>query len=343
MYVDNAATTYVRPEVKEEIFETMERYWGNPSSMHEMGYQAKEKMEKCRKNIAERFNCYPDEIIFTSGACESNSLALNQKGYTTTPIEHKSILGANRVLVDSFGFAQIPNHIETECLSIQAANSEIGTIQDIESWSKAFKDKIFHTDATQYLPYFPIDLQKEWKYVDMFSMSGQKIHAPKGIGFLYCKRGTPIVPLIHGAQENGMRGGTENLPYIAGLAKAIELLDYDNSKLNEKRCTLIKELLKTEKEVKINGSMEHRLPNNISVSFKGYDSKQMLAILNELGVYASAGSACNAGNTEVSPVLKAIGLEDAYSRGTIRLTISNDTNINELSHFFKLMFTIIKS
>lgn len=339
MYLDNAATTWVYPEVVEIIKETMEQIWGNPSSMHDLGFEAKRKLDFYRKGIAEKFNCYPDEIIFTSGACEANTLAFNGKTTTTTTIEHKSVLGQNRLLVDRLGFVQAPREkIETEMVSIQAANSEIGTIQNIEFWSKAFKDKIFHTDATQYVPYFPIDLQGDWKEVDMFSMSGQKLHAPKGIGLLYCKRGTPLKPLIAGAQEQGRRGGTENLPYIAGLWKAIDLLDYDNSELENKRNELLRGILRLRKDVMVNGSILHRIPNNLSISFKGYESREMLGVLNEYGLYCSAGSACNAGETEISSVLKAIKLPTEYAKGTLRFTISKDINVNEIINILNKMF-----
>jgi cysteine desulfurase len=328
MYLDNAATTEVFPEVIEIITETMRKTWGNPSSMHNLGFEAKKKLDFYRKSIAEKFNCFPDEIIFTSGACESNSLALNGKTITTTSIEHKSVVGQIRLPVDHLGFVLLPKQkIETDTVSIQAANSEIGTIQDIESLSKIFKDKIFHTDATQYLPYYPIDCQKEWRNVDMFSMSGQKIHGPKGIGFLYCKRGTPLKPLIHGAQEQGRRGGTENLPYIAGLWKAIEMLDYNNEVLIRKRNLLLGGIKEFGLNFVVNGSIYHRLPNNLNVAFKGIDSRELLGVLNEFGIYCSTGSACNSGSKEISNVIQAIGLDKEYINGVLRFSLSTNTDV----------------
>ena len=258
-YLDNAATTCVADEVIQSIFETMENTWGNPSSLHQKGIEAHAVVEKARKTIADYINCKPSEIIFTSGACEANSLAI--LGYlrshyyedivtVQTKIEHKSI--------DSLRFSYEYNHhgghlsgewaevnvnglVDVVFLysllsditfdgflpfvSIQAANSEIGSVQDIAKIGKTVHDfgGIFHCDATQLFPYQRIDVKKLG--IDMMSMSGQKIHAPKGIGFLYVKEGIELEPLIYGSQELQRRAGTENIPYIVGLAKAIELLD----------------------------------------------------------------------------------------------------------------------
>lgn len=254
-YLDNAATTFVVEEVIQSIFETMENTWGNPSSLHQKGIEAHAVVEKARKTIADYINCKPSEIIFTSGACEANSLAMAgwEKCHCgfglISSIEHKSLISAWKYVygevdrhiipVDNNGFVDLDRldelcheivDIENEggfdlFVSIQAANSEIGTCQKIQQISKIVHkyNGIFHCDATQLFPYQRIDVKKLG--IDMMSMSGQKIHAPKGIGFLYVKEGIELEPLIYGSQENNMRGGTSNVPYIVGLAKAIELLD----------------------------------------------------------------------------------------------------------------------
>lgn len=380
-YLDNAATTCVTEEVIQSIFETMENTWGNPSSLHQKGIEAHAVVEKARKTIADYINCKPSEIIFTSGACEANSLAIrgwhrkNVGSIFTSTIEHKSIISMPdidyKINVDKNGFLNINEFDSTisdaiDCannlvaqfslymdidfsykfiLSVQAANSEIGTIQDIKKIAEYTHrhNGIFHCDATQLFPYQRIDVKKLG--IDMMSMSGQKIHAPKGIGFLYVKEGIELEPLIYGSQEKSLRGGTSNVPYIVGLAKAIELLDkkFKHQTLEQPDIYFVRNYMQNLlcEEIDdwiINGAdVEHRLPNNINISFKGVESESLLLILNQHNIYVSAGSACNSGDSSPSYVLQAIKVPEDYIRGTIRITLPDDFTFDEADYVVGLI------
>ncbi len=361
IYFDNAATTKVHPEVIKTITDTMTNIWGNPSSLHYIGQQAKHILDNARKLIAKHINCNPNDIIFTSGACESNSLSicgfLNKHPNSvliTTPIEHKSIqaLCENNdydikyVKVDNNGRVD-SEHLEQLCsetylhgyshilVSIQSANSEIGTIQDIKSISSITHkyNGVFHTDATQLFPYQKINVKELG--IDMLSMSGQKINAPKGIGFLYVKNGIDLKPLIYGSQMEFRRGGTENIPYIAGLAKAIELLQYENTYVQSMRDYLLNKFEGSGSDYIVNGDLENRLPNNINISFKGIEAESLLLLLDMNGICVSSGSACDSKSIQASSVLKAIGIPDDYIHGTIRITLSNENTFDELNYVFE--------
>ena len=360
IYLDNAATTKVLPEVKQAVMSTIDIY-GNPSSQHNLGKQASNILEKCRKEVLEYLGESRGDIVFTSSGSEANNLALQgwyfanrDKPCTiiTTKIEHKSILKTCEFLetlgceiwyvdIDNYGFVDI-NHLNMLCelclfagreflVSIQGANSEIGTIQDIKTIAKIVYDNggTFHSDMVQLFP----EASPEFD-VDMMSVSGHKFGCPKGIGFLYKSSKIDIEPLIHGGgQEFGLRAGTENLPYIAGISKAIDLLktrmkEY-NEQLKEKRDYLKFKLLEI-KGSKINGSDIYRLCNNINISFKGIQSDALLAILDGNGICVSSGSACNSGDSEPSYVLKAIGVDKEYIDGTMRITIDNGISYTEL-------------
>lgn len=360
IYLDNAATTKVLPEVKQAVMSTIDIY-GNPSSQHNLGKQASNILEKCRKEVLEYLGESRGDIVFTSSGSEANNLALQgwyfanrDKPCTiiTTKIEHKSILKTCEFLetlgceiwyvdIDNYGFVDI-NHLNMLCelclfagreflVSIQGANSEIGTIQDIKTIAKIVYDNggTFHSDMVQLFP----EASPEFD-VDMMSVSGHKFGCPKGIGFLYIRDGINIKPLIYGgSQENGFRAGTENLPYIVGISKAIDLLktrtkEY-NKELEGKRDYLKYKLLEI-KGSKINGSDIYRLCNNINISFKGIQSDALLAILDGNGICVSSGSACNSGDSEPSYVLKAIGVDKEYIDGTMRITIDNGISYTEL-------------
>lgn len=372
-YLDNAATTCVAEEVIQSVFETMENEWYNPSSLYTPAQQTKAVVEKARKTIADYINCKPSEIIFTSGACEANSLAIcgwrkKNSGYIiTSNIEHKSIVSIPNIdytiHVDEKGFfnfeeldtlindvtefrkdflSQFSSDIGidynfTFILSTQAANSEIGTIQDIKRIADIVHkyNGIFHCDATQLFPYQRIDVKKFG--IDMLSMSGQKINTPKGIGFLYVKEGIELEPLIYGSQENGLRAGTENVPYIAGLAKAIELLDQKIRPIEKPHIQYVRDymegkMLHSIGDCIINGSKNYRLPNNINISFKGIESESLLLMLNQHNIYVSAGSACNSGDSSPSYVLQAIKVPEDYIRGTIRITLPDDFTFDEADY-----------
>lgn len=371
-YLDVAATTPVNPIVRDEIFRVMDGVYGNPSSLHQKGIESYAVVEKARKIIADYINCKPSEIIFTSGACEANSLGImgwyhkKHGEIITSNIEHKSIISIPninyKIHVDKNGFFNI-EEFETLVddivelredimsqlgmkydfkfiLSVQAANSEIGTIQDIAKISKATHRHggIFHCDATQLFPYQRIDVKK--LEIDMMSMSGQKIHAPKGIGFLYVKEGIELEPLIYGSQELQRRAGTENIPYIVGLAKAIELLDkkFKNQTLEQPDIYFVRNYMQNLlcEEIDyciINGAgIDNRLPNNINISFKGVESESLLLMLNQHNIYVSAGSACNSGDSSPSYVLQAIKVPEDYIRGTIRITLPDDFTFDEADY-----------
>ena len=358
IYLDNAATTKVLPEVKQAVMSTIDIY-GNPSSQHNLGKQASNILEKCRKEVLEYLGESRGDIVFTSSGSEANNLALQgwyfanrDKPCTiiTTKIEHKSILKTCEFLetlgceiwyvdIDNYGFVDI-NHLNMLCelclfagreflVSIQGANSEIGTIQDIKTIAKIVYDNggTFHSDMVQLFP----EASPEFD-VDMMSVSGHKFGCPKGIGFLYIRDGINIKPLIYGgSQENGFRAGTENLPYIVGLNTALHSLNFNN-KYTDAQCLILDTRLALTYELleipdcQLNGHAICRLTNNINISFKGVKGTDLATLLNDRGIYISTGSACNSGINEPSYVLKAIGVSDDYIDGTIRLTVNNLTD-----------------
>lgn len=340
IYLDNAATTKPKQAVIDAVNECLINTWGNPSSLHTMGKDAKSVVDKNRKIVADFIGAKPSEIIFTSGACEANSLALC--GYLnahkrdlliTSSIEHKSIINIAEAYQDASiiipvnvdGFVDLLqlekalkqlSSFARPIVSIQYANNEIGTIQDMESISEIVHRYrgVFHTDATQIMPNWQIDV----KGIDMMSFSGQKLGAPKGIGVLYVKEGIDINTIIYGSQEKSRRGGTENVPYIAGLGAAIKELEYGYSDVKD---YFVKRVIEAIDGTYLVGS-EYRLKNNASICFKGISGELLLLMLNERGIYASAGSACN---HEPSHVLKAIGLSDEDIGSTVRFTFGDQT------------------
>lgn len=339
IYLDNAATTKPKKAVIDAINECLINTWGNPSSLHTLGKAAKNVVDENRKIVADFIGAKPSEIIFTSGACEANSLAIcgyrrkHRELLFTTKIEHKSIINIAQsypeitiiIPVDSDGFVD-SEYLEHRLaglsfsarpiVSIQYANNEIGTIQDMERISNIVHKYggILHTDATQIIPDRKIDVTD----IDMMSFSGQKLGAPKGIGVLYVRDGIEISPIIYGSQEKSRRGGTENVPYIAGLGAAIKELKYGYSDIKD---YFVRRVLDEIDGAYLIGS-EHRLKNNASICFSGISGELLLLMLNERGIYASAGSACN---HEPSHVLKAVGLSDEYIASTVRFTFGDQT------------------
>ena len=355
-YLDNAATTPVHPEVANAIMDTMLNIYGNPSSIHTIGRQAQSVLKNARQSIATSINCCPSEIIFTSGACEANSLAIRgfmdhyETELVVSPIEHKSILllAKNEHYPVSYAMVDRIGRIDLESLdflcqlialkhknflvSVQAANSEIGTIQNIKAISDIVHKHggILHTDATQLFPYQKINVKE--LDVDMLSMSGQKIHAPKGVGFLYVKNGIKLNPLIYGTQMENRRGGTENIPYIAGLEKATSLLSYQTDDLIRNRDYMIQKLLNSNIDCIINGDMVNRLPNNISVGFKGVDAETLLLLLDTYKISVSSGSACNGKGIKGSDTLNAICVPEDYRYGTIRITLPEGLTYEDIDY-----------
>lgn len=352
LYLDHAASAPVSHEVVDVVTNVLTKYYANPSSIHCLGKDAKSIIDKSRNYISNYLHCNDDEIIFTSGACEANSLALSgwcsaNKGYIiTSQCEHKSILNFAKSykqveFVDVLSDGRIDlNHLRQLCcdcpkpflVSLQAANSEIGTIQDLRSISQIVHNcgGKFHTDATQLFAFDVIDVKKYG--IDMFSMSGQKIGAPKGIGFLYVNKNVDINPIIFGSQMESRRGGTENIAYIAALAKAISLLFFNVDNLRCKQNYFIDKLYKTFTDIRINGSHKYRLPNNISVSFPYIDAEALVLLLSDSGICVSSGSACNSKSIDISPTLQAIGVPIKYIHGTIRITISQDIDVTDIDY-----------
>lgn len=370
VYLDAAATTKPYKEVVEVMMPYFTDKWYNPSSLYSPSVQIKNDIEKARKVIATFINAEPDEIYFTSSGSEANCWALqgfinnySHPSIITSCIEHKSILDccsnnifADCLNVDCKGNVLIDElkeslEIDISCLtdnslvSIQSANNEIGTIQNIKELCKITHEYscLFHTDAVQAFGHLPIDVK--YLDVDMLSASGHKIGCPKGIGFLYIKNGVKIKPLIYGSQERGMRGGTENVPYIIGFAKAVELIQDKNiesyrstGKYIEQRVAYFRNyLVKRLEELgcKINGSKENRLPNNINVTLPNKVTGEALIYMMDMsGICISAGSACNSHSQSVSHVLKAIGLSEEEAMRTIRITIPDDSfNIDDINKF----------
>lgn len=340
IYLDTAATTKPKQAVIDAINECLIETWGNPSSLHTIGREAKKVVNENRKIVADFIGAKPSEIIFTSGACEANSLAIcgylncHDDRLVTTSIEHKSIMEIAKepkyntlvIPVDNKGVVDLQwleNALqafpfEKPLTSIQYANNEIGTIQNMKRISEIvhYYGGVLHTDATQMIPNWKIDVDG----IDMMSFSGQKIGAPKGIGVLYVRDGIELEPIIYGSQEQSRRGGTENVPYIAGLGEAIKHLQYPTGELRD---YFVQQVLAQIPNCYLAGAnSERRLKNNASICFNGISGELLLLMLNERGIYASAGSACN---HEPSHVLKAIGLSDDDIASTVRFTFGNQT------------------
>jgi cysteine desulfurase len=343
LYLDNAATTPLASEVIKELNSKI-RVYGNPSSRHALGREAKIEIEKAREKIAKFINAKPEEIIFTSGATESNNLSIkgiakanpNKKQIIISEIEHPCILETckyleeegykiEKISVDTEGIINLEElkekiSKETLLVSVMHVNNEIGTVQPIEEIAKICKEKkvLFHTDAVQSFGKLKIDVQKMG--IDLLSASGHKLNAMKGIGFLYIKKGIKIKSQIQGGgQENNLRSGTENVLGIISLAKAIEL-KRESEKVEKSRNRIIEKLLEIPGS-KLNGSKEKRIYNNINISFYGIEGESLQMFLDEQGIFISTSSACASNKLAKSHVLKAIKVEEMYLNGSIRITL----------------------
>ena len=370
IYLDNAATT----KVDERIIKTMSPYfnkkYGNASSQHFFGQEAKIALEESRRIIAKSINAKPSEILFTSGGTESNNFVLkglffknknennNKNQIITTKIEHDSILnsckwleqiGAKTIYLDvnSEGFIDLKQLKESICdktliVSIIHGNNEIGTIQDIESIGKICKEKkvYFHIDACQSYTKTKIDVKKQ--KLDFMTLNSHKIHGPKGIGAIYIREGIKIFPLISGGgQEFKLRSGTENLPGIIGFAKAVKLAkNSDIKKMTRLRDKLIKGILKIP-FTKLNGPFKNRLCNNINISFKNIEGESIGGHLDAYRIYSSTGSACASNTLKKSHVLKAIGLSPLEINSSIRFSLSRFNNEGEINYLLKILPKIV--
>ena len=378
IYLDSAATTKIKSEVIGAMLPYFEEQWYNPSSLYSNAVKIKQDMETARNNIGDLIGADGKEIFITSSGSEGNCWAIqgfvnyyNHRGKTvtviTSTIEHKSILECVKhtnanvyyVDVDEFGFINIEmlenlirhayNKANKILVSIQYANNEIGIVQDIYRIAKlTHKYKgVLHTDAVQAINQIPINVKE--LDIDLLTCSGHKLGAPKGIGFLYKKNGVAIEPLIYGSQMDFMHGGTENVPYIIGLSKAIEFCDVSYDKIDEicdKRDYFIN-LLERKFDCELNGDSYHRLPNNINVTFpQNITGEALMYTLDMSDIKVSVGSACNSHSIEPSHVLKAIGLSNEQAMRTVRITLSDsityediDAVINEIDKAIKLIET----
>ena len=370
-YFDNAATTKVKEEVLEEMFPYFLEQYGNPSSIYFLGREAKRALEKARKRVSDLINCKPQEIYFTSCGSESDNTAIKGIAYKnkekgkhiiTSKIEHPAVLHTCQALekdgfkvtylnVDKFGFInleELENSIkkDTILISIMFANNEIGTIEQVEEISKIAKSHniIFHTDAVQACGNIDIDVEKLG--IDMLSLSGHKLNAPKGVGALYVKEGIEFQKFMDGGhQEKNKRGGTENVAEIVGLGKASELAKNNLKQHQEHLKTLrdyyIKNIEEKLPDAKLNGPRENRLPGNANFSFPGINGEELLIHLDERGICASAGSACTTGTTNPSHVLVAIGLDKNLTKGALRVSFGDENTLEDVDFLVNSLVEII--
>ncbi|WP_446899680.1 cysteine desulfurase NifS [Clostridium sp. LBM24168] len=359
VYMDYAATTFVKPEVLKAMNPYFNKYFGNPSSLYHISTRNKAEINRSRQKIANVINSRRDEIFFTNGGSESDNWALKGVAFAnrhkgrhiiTTSIEHHAILNTCKYLekqgfditylsVDKDGFVDIDEiqreiRDDTILVSIMFANNEVGTIEPIAEIGKILKDRdiLFHTDAVQAITHVPIDVKA--MNIDLLSMSSHKFYGPKGMGALYIRKGTNIDNLIHGGgQERNKRAGTENVPGIVGMGYAIELASKDmkdeTERLTSLRDKLIHGLLKIP-GAKLNGPENRRLPGNVNVSFAEIDGEILLVVLDDIGICASSGSACSAGSIEPSHVLTSMGIDKDTAGSSIRLTIGAGTTEDEI-------------
>lgn len=371
-YFDNSATTRVKEEVFNEMIPYLSIEYGNPSSIYSIGRSAKRAINESRRRVASLINCNPEEIYFTSCGSESDNTALKgiayanqQKGkhIITSKIEHPAILNSCKNLenkgfsisyidVDESGIInleKLENEItpQTILISVMYANNEIGTIQPIKEIAQIAHSHgiIFHTDAVQAVGNIPIDVKK--MDIDMLSLSGHKLYAPKGIGALYVKKGIEFERFMDGGhQEKNKRSGTENVAEIVALGKACQIAEKNLEKYQEKLINMREYCLKKIKEnipnVHINGTMDKRLPGNINVSFENLDSGELLLRLDEVGICASGGSACSSKEANPSHVLTAIGLPSELSKGALRLTFGDYNTMDDVDYLIENLTRIVK-
>ena len=370
IYLDYAATT----PIDSRVFETMKPYFsdsfGNPSSIHQYGQHAEAAVDNAREAIAVDLNCHPDEIIFTSCGTESDNLALRGAALAiheknganlllTSKTEHHAVSKTAEQLEEYYGFKVEwldadenglvePGAVEkmisnkTALVSVMYANNEIGTINPIREIAEICHRHgvLFHTDAVQAAAYLPVDVKMLG--VDMMSLGGHKFYGPKGIGALYVRRGTPILPIqTGGGQENGHRAGTQNVPYIVGFAEAVHQANIQREEraghVKPLRDLIIGTILETVPESRLTGHHDLRLPNHASFAFKGVDGNLLLTLLDSAGFACSSGSACKTGNPEPSEVMGAIGLPREWGLGSLRITLGSGTTGDDVETFLNIL------
>lgn len=371
-YFDNSATTRVKDEVFKEMIPYLSIEYGNPSSLYSIGRSAKRAISEARRRVASLINCSPEEIYFTSCGSESDNTALKGIAYAnkekgnhiiTSKIEHPAILNSCKSLenkgfkisyidVDKDGMLNLEK-LESEItdqtilISIMYANNEIGTIEPVKEIAQIAHSHgiIFHTDAVQAVGNIPIDVRK--MNIDMLSLSGHKLYAPKGIGALYVKSGIEFERFMDGGhQEKNKRSGTENVAEIVALGKACQIAEKNieqyQQKLKNLRDYCLKEIQEKIPDIHINGTMERRLPGNINISFKDLNSGELLLRLDEVGICASGGSACSSKEASPSHVLTAIGLPNELSKGALRLTFGDYNSIEDVDYLVENLVRIVE-
>lgn len=370
VYLDNNATTQVAPEVIEEMAPFFRDLWGNPSSMHRFGGQVKKHVEKAREQVAALIHADPSEILFTSCGTESDNAAIrgavegmgDRLNVVTSRVEHPAVLASCRYLaergskffeigVDSAGQLDLVQLGEAlregpAVVSIMWANNETGVIFPMDEIAVIVKSAggVLHTDAVQAAGKVPVDVRKV--PVDMLSLSGHKLHAPKGIGVLYVRRGTRLQPfMLGGHQEDNRRAGTENVPYIVGLGRACEMSrDHLVSGMKDvarRRDRLEKGLMSSCLDAKVNGDRLNRLPNTLNISFEYIEGESILYMMSDVGIAASSGSACTSGSLEPSHVLRAMGVPFTAVHGSVRFSLSRYTSDDDIDYTLQQLPPII--
>lgn len=371
IYLDNSATTPIKSEVLQEMMPYLTTEYGNASSLYSVGRSAKRAIEKARNRVAELLNCNHNEIYFTGGGSESDNIALKGFAYAnkekgnhiiTSKIEHPAILETCKTLerqgfevsyinVNEDGIIDVEElrksiKTNTILISVMTANNEVGTVQPIEEMAKIAHDNniVFHTDAVQAIGNVQIDVEK--MKIDMLSLSSHKINGPKGVGALYIKNGIEVEKFINGGhQEKDRRAGTENVAGIVGIGKAAEIarknMETHIRNLSKIRDYYIKKVQKEIPNIRINGSMENRLPGNANISFKGINASELIFKLDERGICVSSGSACSSGNRNPSHVLIAMNVPEVYLNSAIRTTFGDNNTFEQVDYVVKILKQII--
>jgi len=372
IYLDYASTTPVHPVAREAMDPYLRQEFGNPSNLHPVGRRAADALARARHQVAGTLGCHDDEVVFTSGGSESDNLALKglalavpgKRHLVSTTIEHSAVLGAARDLEEHFG-AEVtyvpvdergivdPEAVtaairpDTFLVSVMLANNEIGTIQPIAEIAQLARKRgvLIHTDAVQAAGF--VDLNVDRLGVDLLSLSAHKFYGPKGVGVLYVRRDTPLVPLIHGGDQQGRRrAGTENLAGIVACGAALELVEQHRpatyGRLSVLRDRLIEGIEATVPGARVNGDRRRRLPNNVNVCFGDVQGETILLELEMEGVYASSGSACHAGAQDPSHVLLALGCSPELAHTAVRLTLGAPTTEDEIERLLELLPAVVQ-
>lgn len=372
VYLDNNATSQVAPEVTDAMLPFFKDYWGNPSSMHAFGGQVGKHVETAREQVAALINADPSEVLFTSCGTESNNTAVrgalaaaqDRMQVITSRVEHLAVLAPCRHLREQ-GHAVTEIGVEPDgslkldeleealergpaIVSVMWANNETGVIFPIRKIARMVKEcgGVMHTDAVQAVGKVPVDVEKV--PVDLLSISGHKLYAPKGIGALYVRRGTKVTPLLQGGhQEGGRRGGTENVPYIVGLGRAAELAaqhlaDGEMTRVAGLRDRLEQGITATCPDTRVNGDPAHRLPNTANISFQYIEGEAILYLLSDNGICASSGSACTSGSLEPSHVIRAMGVPFTAAHGSTRFSLSRYNAADDIDYVLERMPAIVQ-